>query len=60
MFDDDLDPVRKVPKQKDLDPMSISELEDYIVQMNIEIERVNQDIQKKKAHSDAVSSLFKD
>jgi len=59
MFDDDLEPTTKKPKIKDLEPMSISELEDYIRNMKIEIERVEVEINKKKSHQDAVSSLFK-
>ncbi|MGB1076958.1 MAG: DUF1192 domain-containing protein [Bdellovibrionales bacterium] len=59
MFDDELEPIGKKPKIKDLDPMSVSELEEYIVNMRNEIERVEAEITKKKAHQDAVSSLFK-
>ena len=58
-IDDDLDPKTKQPKLKDLDPMSVSELEEYITSMKSEIIRVEADIAKKKAHQDAVSSLFK-
>jgi uncharacterized small protein (DUF1192 family) len=58
-IDDDLDPKTKQPKLKDLDPMSVSELEEYITSMKSEIIRVETDIAKKKAHQDAVSSLFK-
>ena len=59
MFDDDLDPIKKKPKQKDLEPMSVSELEEYVLEMQGEIVRVEADITKKKAHQEAVSSLFK-
>ncbi len=60
MFDDDLDPISsKKPKVKDLAPMSVSELEDYISQMKDEIVRVEESMAKKKAHQDSVSSLFK-
>ena len=59
MFDEELDPIKKTPKVRDLAPMSISELEEYIVQMKEEILRVEKDIEKKKTHQDAVSSLFK-
>lgn len=58
-IDDDFDPKTKQPKLKDLDPMSVSELEEYITSMKLEIIRVETDIAKKKAHQDAVSSLFK-
>ena len=59
MFDDELDPITKTPRVKNLEPMSISELEAYIQLMTTEIKRVQEDIEKKKAHQDAVSSLFK-
>ena len=59
MFDDELEPIKKKPQIKDLDPMSVSELEGYIYDMKEEIKRVEAEIDKKKAHQDAASSLFK-
>ncbi len=59
MFDDDLDPIKKKPKKKDLESMSVSELEEYVSEMTDEIIRAEADITKKKAHQKAVSSLFK-
>lgn len=59
MFDDDLDPKTKKPKVRDLSIMSVDELEEYISDMKAEIERVEQEIAKKKAHAEAASSIFK-
>jgi uncharacterized small protein (DUF1192 family) len=57
--DDDLDPLTKRRKPRPLDNMSIAELEEYIEELKAEITRVEADIVKKKAHKDAISSLFK-
>lgn len=57
--DDDLDPLTKRRKPRPLDNMSIAELEEYIEDLKAEITRVEADIVKKKAHKDAISSLFK-
>lgn len=59
MFDDDLDPRTKKPARKNLEPMSIDELEHYIRSMQEEIERVRGEIAKKKAHQQAAASIFK-
>lgn len=59
MFDDDLDPRTKKRKPRPLDNMSVQELEEYIAELKAEITRVEADIEKKKAHKDAISSLFK-
>lgn len=59
MFEDDLDPKTKKPALKNLEPMSIEELERYIVSMTEEINRVKVEIDRKKAHLAAASSFFK-
>lgn len=60
LFDDKDDQPRNLPrKPKPLDNMSIEELEQYITDMKDEIVRVEGEIKRKKAHRDAVSSLFK-
>ena len=57
-INDDL--PQNIPKPKrDLDPMSIEELHDYIAEMNEEIERVLGEISKKEAHRSGVEALFK-
>lgn len=51
---------QNMPKPKrDLDPMSIEELNDYIAEMQEEIERVRAEIAKKESHRADVDSLFK-
>lgn len=59
MFDDDLEPRTGKPQVKNLEPLSIEELEQYIKDMEAEIERVKADIVSKKAHRDAAASVFK-
>lgn len=59
MFDDDLDPRTKKPARRNLEPMSIDELDQYIATMHEEIERVRAEIARKKAHQAAASSFFK-
>ncbi|MAQ70883.1 MAG: DUF1192 domain-containing protein [Alphaproteobacteria bacterium] len=60
MFDDDdLPRMNSQAKVKDLEVMSIDELEEYIAKMEEEIDRVRVEIKKKKAHKDAASSFFK-
>ena len=57
-INDDL--PQNMPKPKrDLDPMSIEELNDYIAEMQEEIERVRAEIAKKEAHRSGVEALFK-
>lgn len=59
MFDDDLDPRKKAPAQKNLTDMGIAELEDYIVELKAEIVRTEMEIEKKKAIRDRAASVFK-
>jgi len=59
MFDEDIDPTTKKRKPKDLESLSVAELEKYIFDLNAEIDRVEKDILQKKAHQDVASSLFK-
>ena len=59
MFDDDLDPKKKPSKLKNLEPMSVDELQDYVEALKAEILRAEADIAKKKAYSQAASSFFK-
>ena len=51
---------QNMPKPKrDLDPISIEELHEYIAEMHEEIERVRAEIAKKEAHRSGVDALFK-
>jgi len=56
---DDLEPLKKKPKPKDLDAMSIEELNDYIADMEGEIARVRAKIAAKKSHAGAAAAFFK-
>lgn len=58
MFDDEK-PVKKSLILKDLAPLSIDELEAYIVDLDKEIDRTKQEISKKQAHKNAAASFFK-
>jgi uncharacterized small protein (DUF1192 family) len=54
------DMPKNMPKPKrDLDPVSIEELHDYIAEMQEEIERVRAEIARKEAHRAGVESIFK-
>jgi uncharacterized small protein (DUF1192 family) len=56
---EELDP--KVPKKapKNLEPMAIAELEDYIEKLKAEIARVEAQIAAKKKQQTGAASLFK-
>lgn len=59
MDPEDLEPRKAKPKPKNLDPLSIDELNDYIAELEAEIARVKQDIAKKSAHLSAAAAFFK-
>lgn len=59
MEDNDLDPLTKRPKLKDLDVMSIEALTEYIAGMRTEIERAEAAIAAKESHRAAADSVFK-
>jgi uncharacterized small protein (DUF1192 family) len=56
--DDDLPKHRKLPP-KDLTPLSVGELEDYIAGLTDEIARARTAIDAKKRHRSGADSLFK-
>ncbi len=58
MFDEEL-PAKKKPQPRNLEPLSIAELEAYIGELNAEIERSQAEIRKKEAHKTAADSFFK-
>ena len=58
MFDDDLEPQKQLENIKNLEPMSLDELQNYIQEMKDEIIRTEEEIKRKKAHMDAASSVF--
>ena len=60
MFDDELD--RKVTERNfpaKMDNMSVSELQEYIGGLKSEIQRVESEINKKQAASNAADAFFK-
>lgn len=59
MFDDDLPVLKPKNFPRNLEQMSLSELQDYIDDLEREIERVREDMKKKKASTDAASAFFK-
>jgi len=59
MFDDDLPKPKTSAFPRNLEGMSISELQDYIEGLKGEIEKVEQDISNKKASQDVAASIFK-
>jgi len=56
--DDDL-PRSKKPVLKDLAPMAIAALEEYILGLEAEIERAKAEIARKRAQKTGAESLFK-
>jgi uncharacterized small protein (DUF1192 family) len=59
MDTDDLEPRKAKPKLKNLDPMSVEDLSEYIEELKAEIRRVEENMAKKKAHLSAAAGLFK-
>ncbi len=59
MFDPELEPQKKTPKLRNLEPMSVDELTVYVEEMKAEIVRTEAEIAKKKAYANAASSFFK-
>lgn len=59
MDENDLDPLTKRPKPKDLEVMSIEALTEYIAGLRVEIERAEAAIDSKQSHRAAADSVFK-
>jgi uncharacterized small protein (DUF1192 family) len=60
MFEDeDIAAQKQAPKKKDLTPLSIAELEDYIAEMEAEILRVREALAAKRRQRGGAESLFK-
>jgi uncharacterized small protein (DUF1192 family) len=55
---DDLDPPQPKKGLRDLQPMSIRELEEYIASLEEEIARADAMIAKKQAHKSGIEALF--
>ncbi len=58
MDEDDLLPKAKKPEPKNLEPLSIEALEEYIVELEAEIARVRAEIEAKKSHRGEAEALF--
>jgi len=61
MFDNDLEPKKKANGDfpRDLENISVDELEEYILELQAEITRVQGDIDKKQASKVAADAAFK-
>ena len=59
MDSEDLEPRKVKPSLKNLDPLSIQELKNYIDELKAEIARVEEKIAAKQAHLASVAGLFK-
>ena len=59
MDEEDPTPRKGAAKLRDLDSLSIEELEAYIAELEAEIRRVREDIEKKQRHRAGVEGLFK-
>ena len=55
---DELEPKKPSTKSRDLQPMSVQELEDYIAALEQEIQRADAMIAKKMAHKNGIEALF--
>ncbi len=52
-------PKNAAAKPKNLDPMSVDELRDYILALRAEIERAEGEIAKKEASKAAAAAFFR-
>jgi uncharacterized small protein (DUF1192 family) len=59
MDPEDLEPRKPAPKLRDLEPLSVAELETYIEEMKAEIKRVEAKIEAKRSHLGAAAAFFK-
>ena len=56
---DDLDPRQKKSQPRNLDVMNVEDLEEYVLVLKAELERVDAKIKAKQSHATAAASLFK-
>ncbi|MGH1455635.1 MAG: DUF1192 domain-containing protein [Alphaproteobacteria bacterium] len=59
MFDEELPKKKSVEFPRNIEDFSVSDLRDYIVELENEIARVKEDIDKKNKSQDAAASVFK-
>jgi len=55
---DELEAIRTNAKPRDLQPLSVQELENYIAALEQEILRADAMIAKKQAHKSGIDTLF--
>ncbi|KAF0097462.1 MAG: Uncharacterized protein FD144_5113 [Rhodospirillaceae bacterium] len=56
---DDLDSRQKKTQPRNLDVMNVEDLEEYVLVLKAELERVEAKIKAKQSHAAAAASLFK-
>ncbi|KKJ76267.1 hypothetical protein WH95_13675 [Kiloniella litopenaei] len=56
---DDLEPRKGKPQLKDLEPMGLDELREYIAALEGEIVRAQAEIDRKEKHRKGLDGLFK-
>lgn len=56
---DDLEPRNRPPQKKNLDVMSVDELDDYVAALKAEIARAEEEIARKRDHRSGADALFK-
>lgn len=56
---DDLDPRQKKSQPLNLDALNVEDLEEYVIVLRAELERVQAKIRAKRSHAAAAASLFK-
>ncbi len=59
MDEADLEPRKAVPKLKDLETLSVQALEDYILELEAEIDRARAAIRAKKSARGTADAVFK-
>ncbi len=59
MDEDDLLARKAAPQVRNLEPMSIAELEAYIAELEQEIERIRADITAKRRHMSSADAVFR-
>ncbi len=59
MDPEELEPRKKKPALRDLEPLAIAELEEYIAELKAEIARVEAKIATKQSHRAGAAAFFK-
>lgn len=59
MDEDDLQPQQRKPDVKNLEVLSVDALEDYIRELETEIERVKAEIARKRSAKSAAETVFR-